>query len=189
LTAIQTRAEQGRSEKLECDIVLRFRNGNWHAWCGAYGLHASAASADDAIATLERAHADLRRFSESSGLGHLAGLANRRPRMPSGLKRGLVILIMTGLIAIQFGYAITLGGRGALRAAFTREWRDTLYDDLERQLAQMADPKHRIDPERQKKIIEALRIVKGRYKPIIDEVFGPSPEAASASDPARSGID
>ncbi len=153
-------------------IEIRRHNGAVHAWCGTFGLHASAPTADQAIAALEAKLADLSDFEAKSGLD----VASRLQR-PGGLgaatgwvRRIGVPVLIGGLIAMQLGWAVSLGLSNGLGRAFNAGWRDSLVLSLERQVLALGDPKGELSAEQQQRLVAAVRALKARYGPVWDEI-------------------
>ncbi len=153
-------------------IEIRRRNGEVHAWCATFGLHASAPTADAAVAALDGKLADLAAFEAKSGLD----LASRLQR-PGGLgatggwiRRIGVPVLIGGLVAMQLGWAVSLGLSNGLGRAFNAGWRDSLVLSLERQVLALGDPKGEISGEQQQRLVAAVRALKVRYGPVWDEI-------------------
>lgn len=158
-------------------IEITRRGGKVHAWCAVYGLHASAATADEALAQLDARLADLRRFEAASGLDAASRL--RRPETGSPFRGFLarigVPVLVGGLIAMQLGWAISLGLSNGLGRAFDARWRDSLVLSLERQLLALAEPKEELSREQQERLIKAARALRQRYGPVWNELSGAPP--------------
>jgi hypothetical protein len=151
------------------EVTVRRRGGTVYVWSAAHGLHARGASLEEAMAVLEAAYAEAAAFSRDTGLGPLAA-APRRLRWPPGLTRALAILVISGLIAMQFGYAISIGvarGVSNLNIPTSREIKQDLTQWLLKQGEAGAQP----DPQ-DEAIIRALRVLHDRYRPYWDAVSG-----------------
>lgn len=176
MTALRAADGSGTSALDGEPIEIRRRKGEVHAWCATFGLHASAPTADAAIAALEGKLAELSAFEARSGLD----VSSRLPR-PGGqghgnaegwLRRIGVPVLIGGLIAMQIGWAVSLGLSNGLGRVFNATWRDSLVTSLERQVLALADPKGEISAEQQQRLIAAVRALKVRYGPVWDEIAG-----------------
>lgn len=157
-------------------IEIRRCNGEVHAWCATFGVHASAPNADAAIKALDKKLTELAAFEARSGLD-----ASSRP-LPFGragrgcdqgwLRRIGVPVLIGGLVAMQLGWALSLGISNGLGRAFNTAWRDSLVTSLERQVLALAEPKGDISVDQQQRLMAAVRALKVRYGPIWDEAVG-----------------
>ena len=156
-------------------------DGEVHARCAVLGLHASAPTADAAIAGLEAKLAELRAFEERSGLEAASRLVRPASRRSGGWPgRVGVPLLIGGLVALQLGWAISIGISNGLGRTFTTAWRDSLVDSLERQVLLLAQPKNEPAAAQQKRMVEAVRALKARYGPVWDEIVAPATAPSGA---------
>lgn len=155
-------------------IEISRRNGQVYAWCGTWGLHASAATADAALAELDRKLAELADFERLSGLE--ASTRLRRPTAASGFRGHLgrigVPVLIGGLVALQLGWAISLGLANGFGRAFDARWRDGIVSSLERQFLALAESGSEPTVEQQRRLVAAARALKARYGPVWAEIIG-----------------
>lgn len=153
-------------------IEIRRRGGEVHAWCSSLGLHASAATADAALAELDRKLGELAAFEQRSGLD--LGTRLGRPVGGAGLRdawRRLGVPVLAGgLVALQLGWAISLGLSSGIGRALDARWRDSLVVSLERQILALAEPREDLSAEQQRRLVAAVRALKARYGPLWDEI-------------------
>lgn len=154
------------------EIEIRRRGGEIHAWCSAFGLHASAATADAALAELERKLGEMAEFEQRSGLD--LGTRLGRPRVRGGMRGALRQigrpLLVGGLVALQLGWAISLGLSSGISRALDARWRDSLVVGLERQILALAEPRGDLSADQQRRLVAAIRALKVRYGPLWDEI-------------------
>lgn len=157
-------------------IEIRRRNGEVHAWYPSMGLHASAGSADAALAELDKKMAALEDFEARSGLDARSRLCRGRGSGDAGasgwVRRLGVPVLIGGFVALQLGWAVSLGLSNGLGRAFNSAWRDNLLISLERQVLAHAEPKADLSADQQQRMIAAVRALKARYGPIWDEMAG-----------------
>lgn len=170
----------GNSRLDDVVIEVRRRHGAVHAWCGTYGLFASAATADEAVAIIDGKLRAMQAFEAQSGLGAGSRLpvVGGTPRSRFLLGRIGISVLVGGLVAMQIGWAVSLGLSNGLGRVFNTKWRDGLVTSLEHQILTLAAPKAELGADEQARLIAAVRALKTRYGPVWDEIQAGRPEAA-----------
>jgi hypothetical protein len=175
-------SEAGKGAGLDgVAIEMRRQGGEVYGWCPALGLHASAPTADGVLVALEARLGELRAFEARSGLSlstRFGALGASRGEAARGwLRRIGVPVLIGGLVAMQLGWAISVGLSTGLGRAFNAQWRESLVVALERQVLALAEPKAELGAAEQARLVAAVRALKSRYRPVWDEIVGQDPAA------------
>lgn len=163
----------GETTALEGETVLVRRQGaQVHAWCETFGVHASASSADEAIRQLDAKLADLARFEAQSGLDVSSRIGTSSFAWRKAWRRLGVPVLIGGLVALQLGWALSVGIANGVGRALDVKVRDGLIANLERQMVSLASSSEPATVEQQRRLIEAARALRARYGPVWDELVG-----------------
>jgi len=168
-------------------VLLSKRGASYFAWCAELRLHGSGATADAALAALEADYRRALEFERASGLSADGGGGDPfNGFLPiAQIKKGLLILLVTGLIAMQLGYAVSAGINRALLRTFSPQWRDSLVESFENQLIGLGDAASPVSAERQQRLITVARAVQQRYAPVWRELNAASGVPPPGTPPKR----
>lgn len=172
-------------------ITLVKRGGTYYASCAELRLHGTGTSAPEAIRALELQYDQSRQFEAASGLhfrdpykGGALGTFN-----PTFFKTAAAVLLVTGLAAMQFGYAISSGiDRGTRNAGKAlHDVNDRLVATLEEQFIRAGSSTDPMSSAREERLRAVARAIRNRYGPVLGELFGsvsPAAEPAAAARPS-----
>jgi hypothetical protein len=99
------------------------------------------------------------------------------PIIPFLVKTVIVVVAIIGILS----YINSLAEErvAELKETFGHVGGRSFWAKVEAQLESLADPKSDLTPEKKKRIMTQIRVISDRWRPFLNEAFGPLPESPS----------